>query len=350
MRIRLIHPPLADFPSGGNRYDEGLLEDARRQGHPFHSITLPPNARPEDAQAALATAPAGLTVWDSLFLPLLDRLNPLPQPSILLVHWLPSCDLTPNGTLQALQTALERRVAARLAGCIATGERVFRTLQARHPGRTLRLCEPGVAPCFLAPPPPAAEGEDRAPLVLTVANLLPAKDPLFLLDALRHLAHLPWRWTLIGDTSRDAAYCGTLLQRIQAWKLEERVRLTGALPQEEIVTWLDRAALFAFASRFESYGMALAEAAARRLPIVTTDVGAARELIDHGHSGYIVPVGDRDRYVRCLRRLLEDSELRLRFRREAPARTPRRQTAAFNDFQTACQEIAPSCTLLAPTP
>jgi glycosyltransferase involved in cell wall biosynthesis len=66
-----------------------------------------------------------------------------------------------------------------------------------------------------------------------------------------------------------------------------------------------RATVFAMPSLYEPYGIVFAEAMAHRLPCIGTDNCAMPEIIRHGETGYVVPVGDEvalaDRLISLLR-------------------------------------------------
>jgi glycosyltransferase involved in cell wall biosynthesis len=52
------------------------------------------------------------------------------------------------------------------------------------------------------------------------------------------------------------------------------------------------------------------EAAASGRPLVATDVPGCREIVRHGHNGFLVPVRDQTALALAIRRLVEDGELR----------------------------------------
>ena len=56
--------------------------------------------------------------------------------------------------------------------------------------------------------------------------------------------------------------------------------------------WLQAADLFVFPSEYEGFGLSIVEAMAAGLPIVTTPVGAATEVVRPGSNGWLVPVAD----------------------------------------------------------
>ena len=65
-------------------------------------------------------------------------------------------------------------------------------------------------------------------------------------------------------------------------------------------------------SRWEAYCLTLAEARAFTKPIVTTDFIGAREQIEDGKTGLVVPVNDVDALTAAVGRLLGDEEQRKR--------------------------------------
>jgi glycosyltransferase involved in cell wall biosynthesis len=71
------------------------------------------------------------------------------------------------------------------------------------------------------------------------------------------------------------------------------VRLLGAVSQEELAQWYAAADVFVLASRSETWGMVLSEAAVAGLTLVTSEApGAAYDLVEPGVNGFRVPVGD----------------------------------------------------------
>lgn len=74
--------------------------------------------------------------------------------------------------------------------------------------------------------------------------------------------------------------------------------------QEVIEHILPMGDVFLMPSENESFGLAALEAMAAGLPVVATDTGGLPELIEHGKSGYLAPVGDVDQLTAYTRELL----------------------------------------------
>ena len=91
-----------------------------------------------------------------------------------------------------------------------------------------------------------------------------------------------WKLTLVGtgiDYKEIRAYASSL-------EIPEGIlRWTGELPPQEVAKEMQRADAFVLSSRYETYGVVLAEAYAAGLPILSTPVGIAEET-----ASLIVPL------------------------------------------------------------
>lgn len=104
-----------------------------------------------------------------------------------------------------------------------------------------------------------------------------AKNVKGLLRAAKVLAdkRQGWQLVLVGtgiDYDEVRAYAQTLNFP------EELLLWTGELTPQEVAEWMHKADAFVLSSRFETYGVVLAEAAAAGVPIISTPVGIAEEL------------------------------------------------------------------------
>jgi glycosyltransferase involved in cell wall biosynthesis len=129
---------------------------------------------------------------------------------------------------------------------------------------------------------------------------------------------MPWQLTIAGDRTRNAAAAAHLDADIAAYGLGGRVAVLGAVPAERIIELYLASDVFVLASRFEGYGMALAEAIAHGLPVVSTMAGAIPDTVPAG-IGVLVPPDDVPALSQALRRLIGDHAERRRFARNARA-------------------------------
>jgi glycosyltransferase involved in cell wall biosynthesis len=99
-----------------------------------------------------------------------------------------------------------------------------------------------------------------------------------------------------------------LRETLRADGLNARVSFVGDLDAPALAGCYDRADLFVLATRHETYGMAVAEALARGLPVVSTETGAIPELVGD-EAGLLVPVGDTTALTSALSQVLSNRQL-----------------------------------------
>jgi len=336
MRLVFFHPPLNASPSGGNVFNRQMIRRAQENGFPLETVEIPPDGAipglPRDA----------IMLWDSLLLEDLSNCPATPDSPIhgLLVHYVPFLNPLLDADRRNEQEDRFERAAERVRFFIATGLSIRYLLEQRYPGKPVFLCEPGVDAVFLAArrawDEPAAGGTVQ---IATVANLLPAKGLSDLLEILAELRHYDWAWHVAGDDSIDPGHAERFRSRIADLGLQTRITFYGILETPELAQLLGGMDVFAFASRFEAYGIALVEAAAVGLPIVTTDVGEASRIVRHGVTGFVVPVSDGNAFQHGLEQLLSDHELRGRCRTRLLQYAPRTWDATFVDFRNAVEAV-----------
>jgi len=136
-----------------------------------------------------------------------------------------------------------------------------------------------------------------------VANLWPVKDHRTLVEAAalvrRRIPDV--RFALVGDGPER----GYLERRIGELGLGDAVHLLGT--RYDVPAILARAAAFCLPSRAEGLSNALMEAMAAGLPVVATDAGGNAELVQHGGTGFAVPVGGAGGMAGRLVELLSDA-------------------------------------------
>jgi glycosyltransferase involved in cell wall biosynthesis len=100
------------------------------------------------------------------------------------------------------------------------------------------------------------------------------------LEALELVAELPGAWHLdwLGALDVDAGYAARVLERQRALGLERRVTFHGRVSQREVASFLARAAACLTTSRYESWGLALAEALRAGVPVIGTTAAGVLEF------------------------------------------------------------------------
>jgi glycosyltransferase involved in cell wall biosynthesis len=172
------------------------------------------------------------------------------------------------------------------------------------PAEHITVARPGTDPVA-----PAVGSRDGVVRLLAVGSIVPGKGYDVLVAALTTLADLPWQLKIAGDTGRDRATAAKIEGEIARFKLADRIALLGAVAPARLAELYRAADLFVLASRFESYGMAYAEAVAYGLPTIGTTAGAIPDTLS-GESAILVRPDDVAALAHALRRLIADSRER----------------------------------------
>ncbi len=96
----------------------------------------------------------------------------------------------------------------------------------------------------------------------------------------------------------------------ESLNIETHLQLTGWVPAEKMTQFYLQADLFVLPSYHEGMPMAILEAMACGLPVVSTRVGGIAELIKEGENGFLINPGDRQALLEALLVLLADPVLR----------------------------------------
>lgn len=136
-----------------------------------------------------------------------------------------------------------------------------------------------------------------------VARLLPHKDIITLLQAYQQVkqslpsAHL---WVMGGGTLNEPYFrlCHDTVEKLQL----ADVRFTGEIPIEDYIGWMN---VLVSSSVDTSQPISLLEGMAAGRPIISTDVGNCREMLegacdDIGPAGVLVPPGDADKMAKAI--------------------------------------------------
>jgi glycosyltransferase involved in cell wall biosynthesis len=159
--------------------------------------------------------------------------------------------------------------------------------------------------------------------LLCVAAVAPHKGHDVLVDALAATADVHWRCRFVGPLDRDPAFVARLHDRLTAHGLADRTEFAGPRVGADLDSCFTGADLLVSASLGETYGMALTDALARGLPVVTTDVGGVREALGGEPErlpGLLIPPADSAALATALRRWLTEPDLRAQLRAAAAAR------------------------------
>ena len=314
MRLALFVPAPFASVSGGYNYDRAIVAGLRARGHSVDVLELDGQHPLPDA-AAFASARA---LWDRMApeaRPVIDGLclpafAPLAEALVArhaagLIHHPTALEPHHDAATHAALRAAERQLLPLLARTIvtsaATGDDVVAKFDVAR--ERLAVVVPGTAPA-----PRAAGSGGPGCAILAVGVVTQRKGHDVLLRALARLPDLAWSLTIVGGP-RDPAHAQSLVGLAASLGIAERVTFAGELVDDALEALWQRTDIFALATWFEGYGMAIAEALRRGVPVAVTDGGAAGKLVTPA-SGIVCPVGDDAALARAMRRGIFDTALR----------------------------------------
>lgn len=158
-------------------------------------------------------------------------------------------------------------------------------------------------------------------VVTLVARLEPWKGHVALLEALASLRDLPgWTAWIVGGAQRRAEdmYRSDLERRTNESRIANRVHFLGQ--RDDVASLLWASDVYCQPNTApEPFGIALVEALYSSLPVITTDLGGAREIVTP-ECGVRIPPGDAQALRNALRLLITDPALRRRLGSAGPSR------------------------------
>jgi glycosyltransferase involved in cell wall biosynthesis len=315
-------------PTGGNTYDRRLSRGLSSIGWSVHEHAVTGFWTEPDAASFAALAGVVGRIPDGGVV-LLDGLVACAAPEVLvgqarrlrlvvLVH-MPLGHRPPDDRADDVRRR-ERAVLSTAAAVVTTSVWSQRRLLELYqlPAARVHVAKPAVDTAELA------AGTAAGAALLCVAVVTFDKGHDVLLDALATITDLSWHCVCVGSLDRDPEFVEGLRRRALDLGLGNRVDFPGPRTGTELDRSYAAADLVVLASRAETYGMVVAEALARGLPVIAAEVGGLTEAIGHGgdgiRPGLLVPPDDPAALGAALRAWLGDADLRARLRRAAHER------------------------------
>jgi len=190
---------------------------------------------------------------------------------------------------------------------IAYGERAKTFLARRGASPERIVLGLQVIPAEQLPTPTidkAGLGLEGKTVVLSICYLAPRKGVKYLVSAFQAIAGETDVLALVGSGPEEAALR-------QMSRDDARILFPGYQDGTDKSNWLAAADVFVLPTLHDPWGVAVNEAMAFGLPIITTDAaGCAPDIVRDQENGFVVPAGNASALSVALDRLLKDADLR----------------------------------------
>ncbi|RBP07133.1 glycosyltransferase involved in cell wall biosynthesis [Roseiarcus fermentans] len=209
------------------------------------------------------------------------------------------------------------RIGYAAADVITTQYRANQSFQRADgaPSEKLRIIPNGIDVAKLAAIP--RSDAPRRPTVVMIGRIVPIKDVRTFIMAVALLKDLvpDVLAILIGPEDEDPEYAAECRQLVRQLGAEQAIEFLGRVP--DVMKYLASSDVLALSSISEAQPIAVLEAAAIGLAIVTTDVGSCREIIEGfsgdpvaGRGGYVVEPCNPKAMAEALAKILLDGAMR----------------------------------------
>lgn len=318
--------------TGGYLYHARLFEGLRERGVEIQEV-VPCGASPAEQEAA--TSRFGSLLDPSCFVavvvdalarvvcaPWLDRWRAA-RPVVAMVHELPSV----AGGHEADRDQEFEEPLLRADRLIAVSDHVRSILESRGvPAGCIHVVPPGCD--RLAPVELEEQASFREVRALSVAQWIPRKGILELVEAWKMRERPDATLELIGETDADLAYAASVQEAAAS---DPSIIISGRVADATLRAAYAAADLFVLPSRYEGYGIVYAEALAFGLPVVAYHAGPIPELVGPD-AALLVPPDDVEALSGALDPLLEGPALRSRM--SSAARRRARELPRWDDTVT----------------
>jgi glycosyltransferase involved in cell wall biosynthesis len=337
-----VVPGRLETVTGGYEYDRRIIEGLRGLGWSVAVVELD-ESFPLPTRDALVHAASELATIDDGAIVVIDglALGAMPDEAgreaarlriVALLHHPLAVERGLNEATAAALRESERRALAAARRVIVTSPATAASLWAYDVAlEKILVIEPGTDRA----PVSRGSGSSTVELV-SVATLIPRKGHDVLFQALASISSGPWHLTCVGSLERDPATVATLKGQLVTLGLADRVSFAGEQHSPALERFYDRADVFVLPTFHEGYGMAVAEAVARGLPVVSTRTGGIPDLVGE-EGGILVEPGDADALAAALGRVIGDPQLRQRL--ATGARRKRTRLPTWQDAASAMARV-----------
>ncbi len=143
-------------------------------------------------------------------------------------------------------------------------------------------------------------------VIVTASRFIPHKRLPFIIKSFKELNNSNSKLVLIGEGEETEK----AKEAAKSYNIESQVIFTGKLFGQPIYDEFKKASIYVSASLEEGFPNVFVEAQHFGLPIISSNVGGCREIVNSGKNGYLFEPFDEETFVNQIKKLNEDRQLR----------------------------------------
>lgn len=276
--IVIVCPEPKSFVSGGNIYNLHFLDALRKFDPAIKHIDF------EDFLSIDLALKNDLYFFDTIYFKYLKSYAGDLSESYLLVHHLESLNQKEEDRSVFFKKE-EQEVLDRFGGFLSTSYFTQQYLFSLGYSDVRHLVLP---PAVSFKPKRRKKGVDKIN-ALMVNNLMQRKGIIEFLNALKEskISREQFQLTIIGGETLEPEYAQACKVLLRDRKLQELVKYIGPLPHAKVKQHFEESNLYISSAFMETFGIAMQEAVAYRIPLLAFDGGSANHHIEEFENGYL---------------------------------------------------------------
>ena len=140
--------------------------------------------------------------------------------------------------------------------------------------------------------------------IISAGRLVPWKGFATLIKIMKSLPD--WQLTIAGD----GPIRNELENLIISLGLENRVKMAGSMSREVLLSELQMSDLFILNTSFESFSFQVVEAMHLGVPVITTNIGNLKEIVEDGKEGILIKPDNENEILSAIKKINGDENFR----------------------------------------
>lgn len=147
----------------------------------------------------------------------------------------------------------------------------------------------------------------KKPYILLTNRHFPQKKFEYALEMMKRIRNPKAKLVITGEENRYTRFLHKLIKKLKLDK--QQIIFTGLVSEKDLELLYIHAACYVYTAPEEDFGMGVIEAMGYAVPVVAWKSGGPQTTVIDDKTGYLMPVGDIDKFSSAVNRLLENKSL-----------------------------------------